>query len=103
VENNTLTTRLKEKARELGFALCGIAPATDADGFPRFEAWLDRGLHGEMQYLSRLREARRHPRGVLDEVRSVLMVGTGVRRRRLFDLPPLRGRSPRRSGRGGWG
>ncbi len=75
METAPLTTRLKEKARELGFALSGVAPATDADGFARFEAWLDRGFAGEMSYLPKLREEHRHPSSILDGVRSVLMVG----------------------------
>src|SRR5205823_2530124 len=71
----TLEARLKARAHELGFALSGIAPATDADGFARFTDWLDRGYAGEMDYLHHLREERRHPRSVLESVRSVLMVG----------------------------
>ena len=71
----TLESRLKEEARARGFALVGIAPATEADGFDRFTAWLDRGFAGEMNYLHRGREARRHPASVLQAVRSVLMVG----------------------------
>jgi len=71
----SLESRLKARAVELGFALSGIAPATDADGFDRFTAWLDRGFAGEMQYLHRLRQERRHPRSVMESVRSVLMVG----------------------------
>ncbi|MDB5310099.1 MAG: tRNA epoxyqueuosine(34) reductase QueG [Gemmataceae bacterium] len=67
--------RLKGRARELGFSLSGIAPATDADGFARFADWLDRGYAGEMDYLHRFRDERRHPRAVLDPVRAVLMVG----------------------------
>jgi epoxyqueuosine reductase len=75
----TLATRLKEKARELGFALSGIAPATDADGFPRFRDWLARGFAGEMAYLHTQGEARRHPDSILETVRSVLMVGMEYR------------------------
>lgn len=67
--------RLKSRARELGFALAGIAPAAAADGFARFADWLDRGYAGQMGYLHRLRDERRHPRSVLESVRSVLMVG----------------------------
>lgn len=70
-----LTDRLKEKSRELGFALSGVAPATDADGFGRFQNWLDRGFAGEMGYLHRQAEARRNPESILEDVRSVLMVG----------------------------
>jgi epoxyqueuosine reductase len=70
-----LEVRLKSEARRLGFALAGIAPATEADGFARFEAWLDAGYAGEMAYLHRLRDERRHPRSVVEGVRSVLMLG----------------------------
>lgn len=70
-----LESRLKSEARSRGFALAGIAPATEADGFSHFESWLDRGFAGEMDYLLEQREERRHPRSILTHVRSVLMVG----------------------------
>ena len=70
-----LERRLKQHARGLGFGLCGIAPAADADGFARYEDWLDAGFAGEMGYLHRHRDARRHPRSVLPEVHSVVMLG----------------------------
>ncbi|HXD88018.1 MAG TPA: tRNA epoxyqueuosine(34) reductase QueG [Urbifossiella sp.] len=70
-----LEVRLKEQARVRGFALAGLAPATEADGFPQFADWLDRGFAGEMDYLRKHRDARRHPQAVLRSVRSVLMVG----------------------------
>ncbi len=70
-----LAARLKARARELGFTLSGIAPATDADGFPRFRDWLARGFAGEMSYLHTQSDARRHPGSILETVRSVLMVG----------------------------
>lgn len=70
-----LEEQLKARAHAYGFALAGIAPATEADGFAHFVAWLDRGYAGEMDYLRRSLEARRHPRSVLESVRSVLMVG----------------------------
>ena len=56
-----LESRLKAQARARGFALAGIAPATDADAFPHFSDWLDRGFAGEMNYLRRHRTERRHP------------------------------------------
>jgi epoxyqueuosine reductase len=67
--------RLKAKARDLGFELAGIARAATADGFDRFRDWLDRGYAGEMTYLHRHAEPRRHPGSILDHVRSVLMLG----------------------------
>src|SRR5262245_47878181 len=70
-----LEQRLKEQAHALGFELAGIAPAADADGFDRLRDWLDHGHAGDMDYLHRHADARRHPRSVLPAVRSVVMVG----------------------------
>ena len=70
-----IESRLKVRAAELGFTLSGIAPAADADGFPRFKDWLARGYAGEMTYLHTQGEARRHPSSILEEVRSVVMLG----------------------------
>jgi epoxyqueuosine reductase len=75
VDTASLTARLKAKAAELGFALAGVAPATEADSFPRFRDWLARGHAGEMSYLHTQGEARRHPNSILETVRGVLMVG----------------------------
>jgi epoxyqueuosine reductase len=72
---DTLEARIKARARELGFDPVGIAPASPADDFERLRAWLARGFAGEMDYLPRLADARRHPSAVLPEVRSVVMVG----------------------------
>lgn len=66
---------LKGHARSLGFDLVGIAPAVEADGFDQFADWLDAGYAGTMDYLHRHAPARRHPRAVLAEVRSVVMLG----------------------------
>lgn len=72
---DSLETRLKQRARELGFELAGIAPAVPADGFERLRTWLDQGCAGDMTYMHRHAEARRHPSSVLADVRSVVMVG----------------------------
>jgi epoxyqueuosine reductase len=72
---DTLEQRLLARAHQLGFALAGIAAATDADGFEHLRAWLDQGYAGEMGYLHAHAEARRHPRSILPPVRSIVMVG----------------------------
>jgi epoxyqueuosine reductase len=77
-----LERNLIEQARQLGFELCGIATATSADGFDRLADWLDAGFAGEMGYMHRHREARRHPRSVLPSVRSVIMAGMSYAPRR---------------------
>src|SRR3954449_12606669 len=75
----TAADRIKDQARALGFALAGVARAAEADGFARLREWLARGYAGEMAYMDRHADARRHPSGVLPEVRSVVMVGMEYR------------------------
>ena len=70
-----LELHIKQQAHALGFELAGIAPATAADGFDRLREWLAEGFAGDMDYMHRHAEARRHPSSILPEVRSVVMVG----------------------------
>src|SRR5277367_193546 len=61
-----------EQARELGFDLCGVAPADSFPELAKFSAWLERGHAGEMNYLS---DARRvDPRLALEGARSLIVV-----------------------------
>ena len=64
---DTLETRLKAEAARLGFEPVGIAPAVPADDFDRLRDWLARGFAGEMDYMHRHADARRHPSSVLRE------------------------------------
>lgn len=48
-----LTQRLRTYALASGFTLVGIAPAGPASQAGAFVRWLDRGYHGEMDYLAR--------------------------------------------------
>ena len=73
--DRSIEQRLEQHAHELGFELFGIAPATEADGFEHLHGWLAQGFAGEMEYMQRHRDARRHPEAVLPDVRSVVMVG----------------------------
>lgn len=70
----SLEERLKAHAIQLGFDLAGIAPAAPADGFEHLTAWLSQGYAGDMGYMERHAEARRHPQSILPEVRSVIML-----------------------------
>ncbi len=61
-----------EQAREVGFDLCGVAPAEAFPELARVSTWLKRGHAGEMNYL---RDERRvDPRLALDGARSVIVV-----------------------------
>ena len=74
-----LTQALKEYARRVGFDLAGACPAVAPPGWQRFRAWLDAGFAGQMHYLERRADARRHPRGVLPGARSVLVLAANYR------------------------
>jgi epoxyqueuosine reductase len=66
--------RIKDHALKLGFDLVGIAAATEAETFPAYHQWLQEGMAGEMGYLVRQAEARRHPEAIFGPVRSLVVV-----------------------------
>ena len=74
-----LTSQLKAQAHALGFALTGACRAVTPTGVSRLHEWLDRGYAGQMAYLAGRKEAYEHPRYVLKDVRSVLMLGLPYR------------------------
>ena len=67
---------IKERARELGFDLCGIAPAHDFPELKFLPEWLARGYVGEMEYMAKSAERRADIRNVLPSTRSVIVTGT---------------------------
>lgn len=67
---------IKARARELGFDLCGIAPAESFPELSFFREWLDRGCAGDMAYLERSAGTRGDVRRVLPGARSVIVTGT---------------------------
>ncbi|MCP3916408.1 MAG: tRNA epoxyqueuosine(34) reductase QueG [bacterium] len=66
-----------ELAREAGFDLAGIAPLRPPRDAARFDAWIDAGRHGSMDYLARNRDKITDPRRILPGGRSLLVVGFG--------------------------
>ena len=56
---------IKQQARDLGFDLCGVAPAADLPELTFFDEWLARGFAGDMAYLQRSRERRADVRQVM--------------------------------------
>jgi epoxyqueuosine reductase len=66
---------IKAKAREIGFDLCGVAPAEAFPELAFLREWIDRGYAGTMGYLPRSAERRSDVRRVLPSARSVIMIG----------------------------
>jgi len=69
-----LAERVKQRAREVGFELVGIAPAVTPAGYASLLEWIDRGYAGEMRYIPQRSQAYEHPQHVLPSVKSVIMV-----------------------------
>jgi epoxyqueuosine reductase len=60
------------RAREVGFDLCGIAPAERSPKLARLAEWIENGQAGEMTYLARSAAERLDPARVLPGVRSIV-------------------------------
>ena len=67
---------IKQRARQLGFDLCGIAPAGAFPELRLLRQWIDRGYAGTMGYLPRTEERRADVRRVMPSARSVIVTGT---------------------------
>lgn len=74
-----LTAVLKAEAARLGFDLLGAAPAEPPPHLASFRQWLAEGNAAEMHYMADRAKAYEHPRSVLPEVQSVLMLGMSYR------------------------
>lgn len=72
-----LTDNIKHRAIELGFDLVGITDALsiDIERIERFRTWLDSGMAGHMEYLNRDIEKRFNPAELVQNARSVIVVG----------------------------
>jgi epoxyqueuosine reductase len=71
MRNKSDTDWITERARAIGFDLCGVAPAERYAELQHLPDWLRRGFAGEMAYLADPR--REDPARVLPGVRSVIV------------------------------
>jgi epoxyqueuosine reductase len=68
-----MTTIIKNAAAALGFDFCGIAKAQVlTDDARRLEAWLNKGLHGKMQYMENYFDLRIDPCKLVPGAKSVI-------------------------------
>ncbi len=71
VETNT--DIIKKIAKDIGFDFCGISKAGYLeDEAPKLTAWLDKGLHGKMQYMENHFDKRLNPTLLVHGAKSVV-------------------------------
>ena len=66
---------IKQHARDIGFDLCGIAPAAAFPELSFLRQWIDAGYAGTMAYLPRTAERRGDVRRVMPSAKSVIVAG----------------------------
>lgn len=82
---------IRARAVEVGFDLCGIAPAA---GFPELRflrEWIDRGYAGAMGYMARSADRRAEVRHVLPSARSVIVAASLYNTDRPYSLEQIDG------------
>jgi epoxyqueuosine reductase len=64
---------IKTKAQQLGFDYCGISKADFLkEEAPQLESWLNKGMHGKMQWMENHFDKRLDPRKLVDGAKSVI-------------------------------
>lgn len=71
---DTLATRIKQWAAELGFDACGIASADPGEHRDHLQRWLQAGHHGDMQWMLTQAHLRADPAGLLPGAQRVIAV-----------------------------
>jgi epoxyqueuosine reductase len=67
---------VKTKSRDIGFDLCGIAPAAALPELAYLPEWLAKGYAGEMIYMEKSAETRADVRRFLPSAKTVIVTGT---------------------------
>jgi epoxyqueuosine reductase len=70
------SSAIKTRAHDLGFDLCGVAPAADFDELRFLDTWITHRYYGTMTWLPRTARVRRDVRRILSSAQSVIVTGT---------------------------
>lgn len=71
----SLSSRIKQKASQIGFSACGIAKAEPVESEALlFDKWIADGCHAGMKYLENHRDIRLNPDGLVPGAQSVISV-----------------------------
>ena len=91
----SLLRTIKVTAEEEGFVRTQVAPAVDSRGFSELARWIDAGYAGGMHYFAGRQDAYRHPRGVLEGVKSIVVLVYPYAEATQADLASQQGRISR--------
>ncbi|HEY7907021.1 MAG TPA: tRNA epoxyqueuosine(34) reductase QueG [Wenzhouxiangella sp.] len=69
-----MVSQIKRWGEALGFDQVGISDIDLSAYEPKLQAWLDAGLHGEMDWMASHGTKRTHPEQLVPETRSVIVV-----------------------------
>ncbi len=72
---------IKRKAQELGFNLCGVTPAQPSPTLSAYMRWIEKGMHGNMEYLARPDRVQRRQRlqEIMPSAKSLILIGLDYR------------------------
>lgn len=74
VDFTQLTRNIKAWAKELGFEQVGITDCDTGQADERLTEWLNKKFHGDMHYMTRHRELRKHPEKLLPNTIRIISV-----------------------------
>ena len=86
-QRDSVTARLKQKARALGFSMVGVVEARPSPHLDAYFRWIDQGYHGTMGWMARpdRQERRADLDVILRGVQSIVCVGLDYH---TMQLPP---------------
>lgn len=87
--------QLRDLATTLGFRDLRVTAAVEARGFSRLVEWLDSGFAGDMNYFQNRLAAYRHPGGVMEGVRTIIVLTLPYPSSESEELPAGSGRTAR--------
>ncbi|MEA1981316.1 MAG: tRNA epoxyqueuosine(34) reductase QueG [candidate division Zixibacteria bacterium] len=88
--------RIKELAFSSGFDLCGITtPEIIPEAKENYQKWLAKNYHGEMEWLNRNVERRTNPSLLIENAKSVIMLGLNYYQPNADEIPKDYGRVSR--------
>jgi len=75
MNHSSINRLIQKKANELGFDLVGFTPVSRSKTIEIYNAWINKGYAGEMDYLERHAKLKEDPRNLLHQTISLVALG----------------------------